>query len=293
MKKRVFAYVEDNSKRGKPSAILALDETGERLFRYEVDDRGEPEDYEEQLVNDRNDSPAAVAFAAFERFCREECGLKDCNDEVILAEDKNIPPKTLADYVDFRLGAMDWAVVEYIGSNYRLETAHLKDPLPFGAFRRVAQGMPEPYATRRVYQKYREEIHKDAYTAEEIDRMENYIFTHLDAIYRRHAYDADWRIAHSCAAIFRSDRARFLHVVERIVADHPRRRTKKKREKLMWFLSDVSDLIFCEGEIDLSALEEEEKKPPIEREEYAIFRELSPDALELVKELIEEYETQR
>ena len=55
-------------------------------------------------------------------------------------------------------------------------------------------------------------------------------------------------------------------------------------------LTDIADSIFCEGEIDLAALNEEEKKPPLERKEYAIYRELSLAALPLVKELIEEHE---
>ena len=51
--------------------------------------------------------------------------------------------------------------------------------------------------------------------------------------------------------------------------------------------------IFCEGEVDLASLDEEEKKPPLERKEYAIFAELSTDALPLVKELIEENEDRK
>ena len=294
MKHRVFAYVEDNSVRGKPSAILGLDEAGEREFRAEVP--SDETDYMEEIGKKESDSPAAVAFAAFERFCREECGLKDCNDEVIFSEEgESNSPHTLAGYVEFRLGCADWAVVKYIDFDYPFETTHLENPSPFINFR-VGTGprMPEPYATHRVYQKYREYIHKDSYTEEEISRMERYIFTHLDAVYRRRSGDdAIYRIAYPCAAIYRSDKTRFMHVLESIVADYPKRRFQKKRKHLRELLIDIADLIFCEGEIDLATLPEEEKKPPLERKEYASFAELSPTALPIVKELIEEYEDRK
>ncbi len=293
MKHCVFAYVEDNSKRGKPSAILGLDETGEREFRAEVPSDGT--DYLEEIIERRSDSPAAIAFAAFERFCKEECGLKDCNDEVIFSEGENIAPHTLAEYVDFRLGCVDWAVVKYIDFDYRFETAHLEDPSPFIHFWvGTGLGMPEPYAVHRVYQKYREYIHKDSYTENELDRMEKYIFSHLDTIYRRRGgYDAIWHIAYPCAAIYRSDKPRFLHVVEKIVADYPRRRRQKKRGRLRELLFDISELIFYEGEVDFTLLDKEEKKPPLERKEYSVFASLSPEALPLVKELIEENEDRK
>ncbi len=289
MKKRVFLFIEDNSKKNKPHRILALDETGERLFCYEVDSRGE-EDYEKQLVTDAH-SPAAVAFAALERFCKEECGLKDCNDEVILAQYKNIPPKTLADYVDFRLGAMDWAVVQYIEFDYSYETAHLEHPLPFKEFRKVhTAGLPEPYATRALYAKYRELIHKDFYTEEELDRMENAVLPRLDGAYRRRRSrsDASIFISDTCAAIYRGDRDRFRRVLEQIVSDYARRRSARKRRVLEGMLALIADSIFCEGEIDLASLDEEEKKPPLERKEYSIFAALSPEAFRTVKPIIEE-----
>ena len=293
MKHRVFAYVEDNSVRGKPSAILGLDETGEREFRAEVpNDRT---DYLEEIGKKESDSPAAVAFAAFEHFCKEECGLKDCNDEVIFSGGENIAPYSLTGYVDFRLCCVDWAVVKYIDFDYPFETTHLEDSSPFINFWvGTGLGMPEPYAAHRVYQKYREYIHKDFYTEEELDRMERYIFTHLDAVYRRRGrYDAILHIAYPCAAIYRSDRARFLHVIEKIVTDYPKRRSQKRRRQLRELLFNTADLIFCEGEVDLASLDEEEKKPPLERKEYAIFAELSTDALPLVKELIEENEDRK
>ena len=40
MKHRVFAYVEDNSKKNKPDRILAVDEMGKHLFCYDVDNCG-------------------------------------------------------------------------------------------------------------------------------------------------------------------------------------------------------------------------------------------------------------
>ncbi len=292
MKRRVFAYVEDNFQKNKPDRVLAIDETGERLFCYEVDNRGKGESYEEQFVNDKAHSPAAVAFAAFERFCKEECGIKDCNDEVIFSGGKNIPPKTLADYFEFRLGGADWVYVWEIGFEYRFETAHLEHPIGFKEFRKVhTEGLTEPYATRALYAKYREHIHKDAYTEEELDRMEQAVFSRLDMAYRRRRSRSDPSIyiAETCAAIYRGDQARFRRVVERIVADHARRRSKRKRWVLQYILETIADSIYCDGEIDLASLDEEEKKPPLERKEYAIFAGLSPDALPLVKESIEEY----
>ena len=292
MRHRVFAYVEDNSMRGKPSAILGLDETGEREFRAEVPSDGT--DFLQEIIERRSDSPAAIAFAAFERFCREECGLKDCNDEVIFSEGENIAPYSLAGYVDFRLGCADWAVVKYIDLDYRFETTHLEDPSPFLHFWvGTGLGMPEPYAAHRVYRKYREYIHKDCYTEKELDRMEKYIFSHLDEVYRRRGDGAIRKIAYPCAAIYRSDKPRFVHVVEGIAADYPKRQSQKMRGLLRELLIDVADLISREGAIDLSDLAEEEKKPPLERKEYAIFAELSPDARSLVKDLVEEYEERK
>ncbi len=291
MKRRVFVSVEDNSKKNKPDRILAVDETGEHLFCYEVNNRGT--DYMEEIGKKESNSPAAIAFAAFERFCKEECGIKDCNDEVILAEYKNIPMKTLADYVEFRLGGADWVYVWEIGFEYRFETAHLEHPMSFKTFRKVyTAGFEEPYATRALYAKYRELIHKDVYTEEELDRMEQAIFSRLDAAYRRRLSrpDASIYISDTCAAIYRGDRARFLRVVERIVADYARRRSKRKSRVLEDILAMIADSIYCEGEIDLASLDEEEKKPPLERKEYAIFAALSPEALRTVKPIIEELE---
>ena len=79
--------------------------------------------------------------------------------------------------------------------------------------------------------------------------------------------------------------------MERIVADYARRRSKRKSRVPVDILEFIADSIYCEGEIDLASLDEEEKKPPLERKAYACFRGLSPAALELVKDLIEEYET--
>ncbi len=292
MKKRVFLFIEDNFKKNKSDRVLAVDDTGERLFRYEIDNRGE-EDYEEQFANNRANSPAAVAFAAFERFCKEECGIKDCNDEVIVSEEKNFSMKTLADYFELRLGGADWVLVSEIGFHYRYETAHLEYPMRFKEFLKLhTAGLKEPYATRALYTKYRELIHKDSYTEEELDRMEKAIFSRLDMAYRRRRsrLDPSIYISDTCAAIYRGDQARFRRVVERIVADYARRRSKRKSRVLEDILEFIADSIYCEGEIDLASIDEEEKKPPLERKEYAIFASLSPEALTLVKELIEEYE---
>ena len=294
MKRRVFLFVEDNSKKNKPDRLLAVDDMGERLFSYDVDSRGE--DYEEQFATDRAHSPAAVAFAAFERFCKEECGIKDCNDEVILAEWKIIPPKNLAGYIEVRLGGADWVFVWELGFNYRYETAHLEHPMSFKEFRKVyTAGLKEPYATRALYAKYRELIHKDSYTEEELDRMEKAIFSRLDMAYRRRLsrLDPSIYISETCAAIYRGDRTRFPHVVERLIADYARRRSKRKSRVLGDILEMIADSIYCEGEIDLDSIDGEEKKPLLERKEYSIFAELSPEALPLVIELIEEYEDRK
>ena len=289
MKRRVFVCVEDNYKKGRPDRILAVDDTGERLFCYEVDSRGE-ESYEEQFANDRESSPAAAAFAAFEKFCKE-CGIKDCNDEVIFAECKIIPPKTLAGYIEVRLGGADWVFVSEIGFNYRYETAHLEHPMPFKEFRKAhTAGIEEPFATRALYVKYRELIHKDSYTEEELDRMERAVFSRIDAAYRRRQSrpDACIYISDTCAAIYRGDRDRFRRVVERIVADYARRRSERKSRVLEDILEFIADSIYCEEEIDLASIDEEEKKPPLERKEYAIFAKLSPEALRTVRPIVEE-----
>lgn len=289
MKRRVFAYVEDNSKKNEPSAILAVDETGEHEFRVEVPSDGT--DYMKEIVEGNSDSPAAVAFAAFERFCTKECGLKDCNDEVIIGTDKNFSLKTLTEYVDFRLGAMNWAVVKFIDFDYRYETSHLMYPMSFRYFRKThTAGLEEPFATRALYAKYRELIHKDHYTRGELDRMERAIFSCLGTAYsRQHSrLDPCIFVSVTCAAIYRGDQARFLRVLERIVADYANRRSERKRWVLKDMLAMIADNIFGEGEIDFASLAEEEKKPPLKRKEYSIFAALSPEALLTVKPIIEE-----
>ena len=291
IKHRVFVFVEDNSQENKPDKILAVDDTGERLFSYDVDNRGQPDSYERQYTDAREDAPAAVAYAAFQRFCREVCGLKGVNDEVIFAESG--PSGSLSEYVGLRLDAADWTLVTFLEFDYRYETAYLERPMRFKNFRRsCTEGIPEPYATRVLYENYRERIHKDAYTEEELDRMEKYVFSHLDAVYRRRrrCLDAIRRVSAACAAVYRGDRARFCRIMEGIVADFSKRRSKKKRWLQSELLVSVADKIFGEGEIDLVRFAEEEKLPPPERKIYSIFAPLSPEALETVTEIIEAYE---
>ncbi len=289
MKRRVFLYVEDNSKKNKPDRILAVDETGAHRFSAEVANDGT--DYREEIGTKDSDSAGAAAFAAFERFCKEECGLKDCNDEVIQAKEAPLCRYTFAEYVDLRLGSADWATVKSLSFDYRYETTHLENPPAFSAFASCVKGVAEPDATRLLYEEYAKRIHKEIYTAEEIDRMERYIFSHLNTVYlRRGSFRVHWCICYSCSAIYKSDAARYLGVMERIISDYLKRRAKNRKKYFCDLIMDIADEIFCDGEIDYSVFDKEEGKPLLERTEYAMFASLSPKSLKIVKELIEEYE---
>lgn len=287
MKQRIFLAVKEPME-GEAGVVCAIDEAARHTFSETLDVfTSEQFDF---------DGPTAPLFARFARFCREECGCKDPNDEVIFARDSHpLGPYTLAEDIALRLAGAQWAVVEFIEFNYCYETVHLLAPMPFPAFEKRYRVGEEPQATRRLYAAYRKKIHKDRYTPSELDRMEAYIFAHLDEVYRRTKrpiarFDEVTRIACTCAAIYRCDRPRLEGILEKIVADYLRRRSSRRKDGLMELLLDIADTTFCDGEIDYVRLEADEKKPPIERECYAVFANLSPAARKVIVPLIDAYE---
>ena len=285
-KKRIFVAVENNIGKGKPSVIYAVSEDEKHYFKREVDDK---------IGNYENldDTPAAKVFEDFEAFCTAECGLTDDNDEVIFADKDNAEITDIFDYIAWRVGGVNWAVGKFIEFDYGHETTHIESPLSFAEFKKACDiGLSEPYATKHIYTEYRRLIHKDDYTREEFDRMERYLSAHLDSAYSGEcgSFDVICRIAHICAAACRCDRTRFVRMVESIVSDYQRRQNKKKRLSLQDILTFTAEEVFDEGYIDYSTLAEEEKKPPMERKEYRIFRAVSPAPLEIITKIIEEYE---
>lgn len=284
-KKRVFVFVEERETRKGPSLITAVSGEGQ-FFRLEVDDKAD--DYAELF---EPAIPAERAFAQFEAFCKEECGLKDPNDEVIFSDDPDPRgEKGLFAYIAHFLGAADWAVVKFIAFEYRYETTHLSSPLPFSAFKKESGGgLPEPYATKRLYEEYRRLIHKDSYSPEEICRMEEYATSHLYLVYRRKSnFGASVRIARICAEIYKCDRARAVRLIDLIVEDFKGRRVRKKRSMLQWLLFFITDYVLCEGYIDYADADDE--KPLMERKENAIFKTLRPDHLQIVADILESSE---
>lgn len=279
LKKRIFVYVREEV----PCKILVVSEDGREFWR-EVEQT-------EDLWGDA--SPAARAFEALERFCVEECGLTDCNDEVIFARRFAPEPETIGSYIDCRLGGVGWAVAKSIEFGYGHETAHLASPMSFEQFVRSCDiGLAEPYATRHLYAEYRRLIHKDSYTPQELDRLESYVYAHLDEAYSPTdaGFNAVCSISHACAATYHSDVARFLQLTERIVMDGEQRCGPRSRRVLADILMFTAEEIADDGYIDYEVLAAEEGKPPLERNEYAIFRAVAPEQLKIIKNILEEYD---
>lgn len=303
-KKRVFIHI---SKKGKLSKICAISEDEKHLFNYEFEDK--IDDYENI---DGVPAEAVKAFNAFETFCKEECGFKrDCEfiqDEVIFVDGCNYAIMDISSYIELEIGGADWAVGQCIEFSYKYETTHIESPLTFKAFKKACDiGLPEPYASKHLYNEYRRLIHKDTYSGEELDRMEHYVSSHLNNVFRsrrvyRHGIkfirngdsDVEFRIAHICAVMYKSDMSRFLRLVESIVSDYKRRRSECKQNSLMNILDSVAEEVEDDSAMDYYAdysyLEEDEKKPPIDRKEYGIFRGLAPWCYDIIKELLEENE---
>lgn len=285
-KKRIFVAVENNIGKGKPSVVYAVSEDEKHFFRREIEDK--ISDYE-----DLDEAPVKRVFEDLEAFCTNECGLTNTNDEVIFADEDNAEIEGVFDYIAWRIGGVQWAVGKFIEFDYGHETTHMGSPLRFSAFKKVCDiGLSEPYATKHLYAEYRRLIHKDDYTREELERMEKYLMSHLKSAYgsNQESFDVICRIAHICAVAYRCDRTRFVRMVENIVSDYQRRRYKKKQLSLQDILTFTAEEVLDEGYIDYAALAEEEKKPPMEREEYRIFREVSPEPFGIITKVIEEYE---
>ena len=281
-KKRIYIYVQDNAL--ATGIIRAVSDDGKEFCR-EVE-----QDPRENLFDD--DSHAAKAFAEFERFCVDKCGLTDSNDEVIFANAPHCDIVDLFAYVDSRLGGVPWAVVKCIESDYNRETTHLIAPESFKQFQRMCNGFAEPYATKCLYSEYRRLIHKDSYTPQELDRMEAYVARHFDAAYSKSSgsFNVVCRISHVCAAEYHSDKARFLSLIEMIVQDFVKRRCKRCQRVLADILLFTADEVADDGYIDYATLAAEENEPPLERSEYSIFRAVAPEQLKIIKSILEEFD---
>ncbi len=287
-KKRIFVYVQN--KTPQTCLVCAVNEDETHLFRREI----ERTDCREILLSDSKDFPAARMFAEFERFCVDECGLTDSNDEVIFASSPHRGDVLdTFDYVDWRLGGVSWAVVKSIEFKYDHETTHLYSPLSFEQFRRACDvGLAEPFATKHLHAEYRRLIHKNSYTPQELDRMEAYISRHIDEAYLQNDqnFGIICKIAHICAATYHSDHARFVRLIEWLVTDFNKRRCKWRRLTLADILTIAADEIADDGYIDYAVVAAEENKPPLERSEYGIFLTVASKQLKTIKNILEEYE---
>ena len=286
-KKRIFVCVQDVAP--APCTIYAVSEDEKHLFRREV----ERTDCFKNLMNGDKDFPAMRAFAEFERFCVDECGLIDPNDEVIFTNCPDLDLHDVFSYVAWQLGGVPWAVVKFVESRYKHETTHLASPLSFEQFVLSCDiDLAEPYATKHLYAEYLRLIHKDGYTPQELDRMEACVVHHIHEAYLSDGsnLDAICAIAHVCVGAYLSDNARFLRLVEWIVSDFNRRRCKGRRSALADILIFIADEVADHGYIDYDVVATEENKPPLERSEYAIFRAVAPDKLKTIKNILEEYD---
>lgn len=301
-KLRVFAHIYPCDT-DRICLFLAVSEDEKHFFRREV----EIADCRETLLSEKKDFPAARAFAEFERFCVDECGLTDGNDEVIFTNNPHrVDVLDTFDYIAWQLGGVPWAVVKFIHSQYDHETTHLDSPLSFEQFVRSCDiGLDEPVATKHLYDEYRRLIHKDSYSPQELDRMETYIFGHIDEAYLsyRQNFGVVCSIAHICAATYHSDKARFLRLIEWIVTDFNKRqrkwrrsalsdirKCKRQRSTLADILMIAAEEVADDGYIDCDVVAAEENKPPLERSEYGIFRAVAPKQLKTIKNILEEFD---
>ena len=287
VKKRIFVYIRTDV--DAPYLISAVSENEKNFFCREV----ERTNCRETWFSDNDDTPAARAFAAFEKFCVDECGLTDSNDEVIFATRSDSDEIDVPDYFDAQLGGVPWAVVKVIEFNYKHETLHLDSPLTFEQFAQACDvGLDEPYATKHLYAEYRRLIHKDIYTPRELDRMETYAATHLDEAYlpKGRGFDAVCGISHVCAAAYRSDSARYLRLIDRLVQDFNKRQGTNRRRVFADILSFAADEVADDGYIDYDVLAAEQNKPMLERSWYSMYRAVETEQLKTIKSILEEFE---
>lgn len=303
-KKRIFAYVEDNTGKGKSSVLCAVSEDGEHFFKSEIE--GSTYDYRELISNTSYedytmlDIPAAKALAAFERFCKDECGFTTYEDEYGFTRHKNeiifseytLPTaneEILFDFFRFYLDNADWVSTRSVETAYRNETTPLGSSISYNQFKEACNtGLTEPYATKCLYEEYVRCVHNKWYVEEELDQMEKYIKSHLDALYKDgDTYDcetieAQICIALACERICLCDFKRFTALIDYIIDDYKRRNGKRKQYELWHLLSSISDAIHCDYRL------------PLETEEvyflrYAIYRCISSENLLIVKEIIKKY----
>ena len=294
-RKRIFAYVENNMDKGKPSVLYATSDDNKHFFKYEIYDKSSDyEDYVKLFLHnhDNGNLPAWQAYIKFENFCLKECGFTDTNDEVIFANYPNPTAMDFFNYIADRLGAVEWALVKFIEFNYQYETTHLEKPMSFKEFRKTyGTELPEPYATKHLYDEYTRLIHKEQYTLEELNRMEQYVKSHLKDLFGTKSLysETEIRIGWICAAMYKTDMERYLALMDFIIDEY--KKETYPQTPLEELIDIISGYAIEDEYIDPSIWDEEEKKPLMDRPEYQMFKNLRTDNVEFIKKALELYKT--
>ena len=286
--KRIFAYVQNNVRKHKPSVFYAVSEDGKHYFERAFE--GDLSEYTERNLNKEDTLPAARTFAEFADFCAEECGIDTDNISVVFAEGaRNNFDRAVSAYLAL------WLIPSCeIEGGYRVETLRKETPPTFKQFKRACDiiGLPEPYETKRLYEEYEKQfLHDGAYSAQELDRMESYVKTHLALLYRKQTLKNFGKVLYSiptlCAEICSRDRERFYALMNYVIDDYKRRKFDNKQTALSWVLRDIAGKVFFFGGIDYADIDGYEKQPPMNKEKYKIYIGLTPENFKIVKEIIE------
>ena len=304
-KKRVFAYFDENPTNGTSSVLYAINDDEKCFFKREIE--GNISDYNTQILLGDSNFPAAKVFIEFKNFCTNECGFVDDNDEIIFTNNSiGDISENLTHYFAFLIRQSDWATVYSLEDRYKDQTTHLEKPMSFKEFRKTyGTELPEPYATKHLYDEYTRLIHKEQYTLEELNRMEQYVKKHLDILYHSCGSGSFFqksrvspfykmvvgrRICYTCAGVYRSDRQRFTAIVNDIIDDYKRRRVPDKRTQLKGILTSIAHDVIKDDYIDYSIIDEQEQQPLIEWQQYKIYKNLTAENLQIAMGIIEEFE---
>ena len=289
-KKRIFAYLEDNDGKGKPSVLCAVSEDEKHFFKEEFDwNIGEYLDIISGASPKRYatlDIPAAKTLVAFERFCKDECGFTDYGDNIIFADnsDWSVEIKCFTDYFRCFLLCADWVTVLTLEECYKRHTMYGCGVTYLELKKACDTGLDEPYATKHFYEEYMRVIEKDKYDKEELDKMEQYVKSHLDVIYSDDKANTDVRMGFMdiFPKICLSDFKRFTALMDYFIDDYKNRKEKKARDRLWELLFAISRSVYCDY-TPFNSAEEFYRFG-----QYGIYRCLTPENLLIVKEIIKE-----
>lgn len=290
--KRIFANVKESVSKDEPSVLCAVSEDGTHVFRYEL--KGQTSEYWRLVLGADPkqyatfDIPAAKALAAFERFCKDECGLSSREDEIIFTDDCEWRPDEIKNFVGF-LGSfllcVDWANVCYLKDCYKSDTAYLDNLVSYSEFKEACNiGLSEPNATKHLYDEYIRLIAPDKYDKTALEQMERYVKSHLDAFYKRENSNTERQvIPNICPKICVNDFERFTSLMDYVIDDYKTRDAENKDFVLWNLLSVISAFVSC----DYLPSDSDENANLLSR--AAIYRCLTSENLKTIKEIFEKY----